>query len=488
MSNPQSAASGKPGSLVSAISWNTVSTIGAYVVQFGRSVFVARLLEKDAFGLFGMAVTVLQAASVLTEFGISSWIIANQKDHDESLTLDTMWSLEILRRALVSALLVAAAYPATLYFGDHRLLPVTLVLGLAPLLQGFQNVGLILCQRRMQFRPVAIHRLLAEILSCIATALVAWFYPTVWALVLSMLMGNAISVAVSYAVSPYRPRWRIDGATFRKSLNFGKHMFVVGLLTYVTTQFDNLVVGRYLGTEILALYMLAYRLANLPVDIFGSILSTALFPAYSQLSSMRPDQLREEFVRISGLSSLFLVVIIAPFLFLSEPMIAIVYGSKWLAAAPMLALLAWQGLARGLPRVLSPLLLAIHRPDLDAKAKIVEAAVFVPLTIVLVQRWGAPGAAWAGIVSYTLAYLLRLGAVCLVWKDHRVWLIRKLTAPILRAVVVYAACKALLSNGANAWAVTAAYAVAVVAAAWFLDPDQRAAGMALWRRFRGRSA
>src|SRR5262249_35270811 len=148
-----------------------------------------------------------------------------------------------------------------------------------------------------------------------------------------------------------------------------------------------------------------------------------------------------EFIRTSGLATVALLVVIAPFHFLAGPMIAIPYGQKWASAAPLLAVLVWQGLFRGLARVMSPLLLAVKRPDLDAKAKIIEAAFFIPLTIILVQRWSAVGAAWAGVICYSIAYVLRLGAMCMVWREHRIRLLSRMTAPIGRALAIFVVCE-----------------------------------------------
>jgi PST family polysaccharide transporter len=183
---------------------------------------------------------------------------------------------------------------------------------------------------------------------------------------------------------------------------------VISILTYLTTQFDNLVVGRHLGAAVLGAYLLAYRLASLPSDLMGDVLGTVMFPVFADARVSGQDG--QAVLQRAVIGSLALLsCVLLSLRILSADLIHLLYGKKWDSAAPMLALLTFVGLFRGVTKTFTPFLFGANRADLDAKAKFLETSIFVPAVLVLVPRLGVTGAGYAGIVTYLLAAILRLG-------------------------------------------------------------------------------
>jgi lipopolysaccharide exporter len=377
--------------------------------MFARSVVVARLLSPDDFGLFGLASIVTSTLAVLTNLSLTASLIPRKLEAGEigRRVLDTAWTAELGRQVVTAILLAAVAYPCALYFRDMRVLPVLLAISVTPVLLGLTNVGLTLARKSVDFRTVTLHRVWSEVAGTAVVLLVAYYTRNVWALVISQIVSAAITAAFSYAFHPYRPRLAWDWKAIEGGIGFGKSMFAVGVLTLVTTQFDNLVVGRMATAAVLGAYLLAYRLANLPVDIVTDVCGSVLFPAFAALEEGAAEPVRVLRVSILGSTALLCGVLLTMRL-LAPELIRAIYGHKWDAAIPLLAALAFQGLFRGIARTVSPFLMGRNRADLDAKAKFAEAAVFIPLTLLLVSRWGAIGAAWAGVVSYAIAAILRV--------------------------------------------------------------------------------
>jgi O-antigen/teichoic acid export membrane protein len=235
----------------------------------------------------------------------------------------------------------------------------------------------------------------------------AFLTRSVFALAIGQLLGAIISVCLSFYFHPYRPRFRFEWSDLRGSISFSKSILVISMLTYLTTQFDNLVVGRHLGAEVLGAYLLAYRLASLPSDLIGDVLGTVMFPVFADARVSGQDG--QTVLQRAVIGSLALLsCVLLSLRILSAEVIHLLYGKKWESAAPMLALLAFIGLFRGAARTFTPFLLGANRADLDAKAKVLETSIFVPAVLILVPRLGVTGAGYAGIVTYLLAAVLRL--------------------------------------------------------------------------------
>jgi O-antigen/teichoic acid export membrane protein len=396
--------------IAKALSWTAASTALVSVILFVRSVLLARMLSPADYGIMGLAMLVTAAISTLSSVGLGASLIARnfQDEGEASRVLNTVWTAEVIKQAGVSAILLACAYPCAMYFGNQRVFPVLLIISLAPGIQGFTNIGMVLLQKSVSFRNVALHRISAELLTSCGVLVTAFFTRSVFALAIGQLLGAIISVCLSFYFHPYRPRFRFEWSDLRGSISFSRSILAISVLTYLTTQFDNLVVGRHLGATVLGAYLLAYRLASLPSDLIGDVLGTVMFPVFADARVSGQDgQLVLQRAVISSLAVLSCVLL--SLRILSSDVIHLLYGKKWETAAPMLALLTFIGLFRGAARTFTPFLLGANRADLDAKAKFLETSIFVPAVLVLVPRLGVSGAAYAGIMTYLLAAILRLG-------------------------------------------------------------------------------
>lgn len=122
--------------LARAFTWTSAGTAFSYILALVRSIVLARLLSPEDFGLFGLAVAFLTTAQMLTEFSLYQRILVKpfRDPVEERLYLDTIWTAELVRRGLLSALLVVAAYPASIYFRDARLVFVLALIALVPIL------------------------------------------------------------------------------------------------------------------------------------------------------------------------------------------------------------------------------------------------------------------------------------------------------------------------------------------------------------------
>lgn len=68
--------------VTSALVWSTGSTALTQVLAFVRSIILARLLNPEAYGLFSMAVVVLQGLTVLTEFNFRELPVHGSGRHE----------------------------------------------------------------------------------------------------------------------------------------------------------------------------------------------------------------------------------------------------------------------------------------------------------------------------------------------------------------------------------------------------------------------
>jgi lipopolysaccharide exporter len=397
----------------SGLVWNSISVSSSFLVGFIRSIVLARILAPGDFGLFGMALTVLGGLSALTATGSDISVLSTKFQDDEELHkhLDTLWTMELIKGSLLTLALLAAAYPAARFYSDKRLYEILLLVSLMPLVQGFQNVGLVIFRKQVNFQRIAWLELATSAISAVASVALALWARNVWALIGGQLMSVVAGVAFSYALHPYRPRLAFDKEAARRALDIGKYAVLITVLNYLMTTADNILIGKLFGAVILGTYVIAYNLAALPMHALWVVVANVTWSAYAELSGGDVGRLERAFVRVLAAGSTLLAVAASLLMLLGGEIVVLLYGSKWVAAGTLLRLLSPFVFFRGLTLLISPLVRSTRGMASDAGIKAVEAAIFFALLYPLASKYGAAGAACALSVVYFITLVNRVRLV-----------------------------------------------------------------------------
>lgn len=206
-----------------------------------------------------------------------------------------------------------------------------------------------------------------------------------------------------------RIKWRLP----RALVSFGGWIAVSNVVSPVLVYLDRFVLGAVLGLSAVGLYTPAYELTARLLIVPGSLL-TAMFPMVSATSLDDANE-RARLSRIFALSLRHLLLLLAPavvVLFVFAPdVLRLWLGAEFAArSATALRILAIGVTMNGLSHVPCGYLQASGRPDVPAKFHILELAIHLPLTWVLVKTFGITGAALAWTLRVLLDSILLFAA------------------------------------------------------------------------------
>lgn len=439
---------------------------------------MARILSPSAFGLFGIATMAASGLQVLADFGLRSVLIArvSSRDGRTQSWVDTVWTMEAARGILVACAMALSAGAIARFFNEPEARNLAYVLAFGVAVAGTINTGLYLLERELKFGRVV---LVEQVASAIGLGVAIWlglWWRSAESLAWASVASSVTAVTLSFLLVSTRPRLRIDMALAREAMGTGLSLFVVGVLTFVTTQFDNLVIGRVIGAEALGVYLVSYNLAMLPVNVVGTIVGRVMLPAYAgRLEQDRHDALVYWAHTMRAIGWLLLALALPMWLF-ADALVLLLYGDQWAEAAQVLPVLAFVGFMRGLTRGAGPMLLALGRQDFDAKAKTVEAALFVAMVLSFVGLFGFGmlGAAWAGLVCYGLAALVRIVFLARLAPLVKDVLWGGLTRMLIAGTLVAAGGSIVMIEGRYEVLAGMAACAAVILAGWLSEPILRA--------------
>jgi membrane protein EpsK len=215
------------------------------------------------------------------------------------------------------------------------------------------------------------------------------------------LLGLAMFVVVARRLLPgvgVRPR--LDRWALRQLAGFGAMKFVSQASVVVTLQLDRMIVAAFLPIAQVAYYAVPVTITQKLMLIQASFF-TAFFPAASELHAVR-EQARLRRLYLGGQKLMLAIVIplVVLLAVLSRPLLSVWLGPRFGASSgDILAVLAvgyGLTLLTGMPALIAD---ATGHPHWTATAGAAAAVINVTLTIVLVPRFGAIGAAYALLVN-----------------------------------------------------------------------------------------
>ncbi|HET9448418.1 MAG TPA: oligosaccharide flippase family protein, partial [Steroidobacteraceae bacterium] len=165
---------------------------------------LARLLAPTDFGVVAMATSLMAMLELFSAFGLDAALI--QRANATRTHYDTAWTLNICAGVVIALLMLALAWPMSLYFREPRATGAIAVLAAAAFVIGLENIGVIAFRKEMNFRKEFVYLASKRVGGLIATVSLALWLRSYWALVFGNLIGRVIGVVLSFALHPYRPR------------------------------------------------------------------------------------------------------------------------------------------------------------------------------------------------------------------------------------------------------------------------------------------
>lgn len=401
------------------------------------TLILARLLVPADFGIVAMASLVVALIDTILDLGVNSALVQNREADREDF--NTAWTLRLLQSTLAAILIALVGAPLAIeYFNDPRVEDVLRVMALAVLFSGFENIGIVAFQKNMEFGRDFRFLFLRRITGFVVTIALALWLRNYWAMVLGALAGRVVGVGLSYALHDYRPSFSL--AKLPRIWSFSQWILVRNLGIYGANQTDKLLVGRRSDASTLGAYSLADEISAMPTGEVLMPLGRVLFPAFVRVVD-KPDELRRAFCLALGVQALIALPAGIGLALVAHTAVPLLLGQQWLAAIPLVQILALMNVAIALTHSSGYLLLALGKVRLQAIMAWVQFALLLTLTVLVLPSSGATGIAGVRLAVSIVAMILLL---VLVLQAVPILKLKDLVAHIWRPILATAAMAGLL--------------------------------------------
>lgn len=329
------------GAIASGAFWMVALKLIERGIGFVSTLILARLLIPADFGLVAIAMAVFAILELAGRFGFDQALIRLKSV--DPVRFDSAWTLTVLHGLVSAVALALLAVPAASFFREPRVEHIIYVLAVVAMVQGFENIGIVLYRKEMQFRKDFNFFLAKKLIAFVCTVSLAVAFRSYWALVGGILVSRISGVVLSYVVHPYRPRFclRASGELFR----FSKWILLNGLLDYVRTRSPDFLLGRYAGPGSLGIFRISSELASLPTTELMFPIMRAAYPGYAKVAH-DPQALKRSFLGVQAAVLTLTLPAAIGIVMLAEPFIRVLLGPNWMAAVPIVQVLGLHGALR----------------------------------------------------------------------------------------------------------------------------------------------
>lgn len=235
----------------------------------------------------------------------------------------------------ISAILVfLLAEGIATYMGDERLVLVLQVISITFLMAGFNNIGMVLHQKKFHYRPQFIIQLTSRIVGFIAKITLAIELNNYWAFIIAQIIEVTISLIASYIAHPFRPSLSLLNC--KQQWLFSQWIILKSIFVFFRFRIDKILLSKFLTLDSLGVYTVSMDLATLPA---GQIIAPAMEPLYVGLSEIYEDKKLLADKVHKTLSLLFIIVLpVSVGIYVtSENLVYIMLGESWKSAPPLVA-------------------------------------------------------------------------------------------------------------------------------------------------------
>jgi len=388
--------------------WTIAGFGGIYLLRFGNNLILTRLLKPEFFGLMAFVNTLRIGLELFSDIGIIQNIV-NSKRGDETTFLNTAWTLQIIRGAVIWVLSLLITIPAAHFYNDQRLLLLIPIVVMYSLIEGFSSTSIHTLHRRMELRKLCFYDLIWQTFYFASLIFLVWLYPSIWTLAFGTLLGGIYKLFSSYWLIPqYSNHFAWDKDAVTEILSFGKWMFISSALMFAAEQADYLVLGKLLSFKMLGVYIVAWTLASIPREFIKQLSLRVIFPAISKQADLPRASLRSKIIRQRRLILLGFATVLAALVTVGDLIVTILYDQRYADARWMMPILCSGMWFSILFYTISPALLAIGKPLYSAQSNFARFSIITLAVPIANASFGVIGAIIVIAVSDLPLYIVNL--------------------------------------------------------------------------------
>lgn len=388
----------------------TIVDFGAngILIRFVSNLILTRLLFPEAFGIMTLAQTFLTGLEMFSDTGIRVSIMQNERGDDPAF-LNTAWTMQILRGAMLWGMIFLIAGPVARLYDTPVLAQVLPAMGLSIFLKGFMPTAAATANRHLQLGRVTAIALALSVVQLVLASIFAYFLQSVWALVIAINLRTLLGLAAHWSLLPNASnRLQIERAALDNLFHFGKFVFLSTAAQFVISQSDRAILGLYIPIAALGVFNIGFFMAMAPFNFASALQSKVIFPLYRLRPIEESEENRRKIFRTRRLLVGTMLLGSLAISAIGPWLVDLLYDHRYGAAGPMITLFSLSLVPLITLGPIGSMLLAMGDSKRLLVLQLLTAALQSSLLFGGIHFFGVVGAILAPGAAMLLSFPLRI--------------------------------------------------------------------------------
>ena len=387
---------------IKGVAWSGIDNVAQFGVSFVVSIFLARILSPDDYGLIGIILIFTEICNALINGGFTTALIRKKDATDDDY--NTSFIVNLVVSVVLYCIIFWGSPLIAKFFDRQELVALTQVSSLGLIIGALALVQQTRLTKRIDFETQTKITFVSSITSGVTGIIMAILGYGVWSLVTQQLVNQSIRTALLWLANRWMPNLKFSAKNFHELFDFGWKMMLSGLLDTIWKELYQVVVGKFYSPVTLGQYTRSKQFAKLFSSNLSSVIQRVTFPVLSNIQD-DVERMVSAYRRIIKMT-MFVTAISMFFLgAISEPLLYCLIGPKWHEAATYLPLICITGSFYPLHAINLNMLQVQGRSDLFLGLEIIKKIVGIaPLAVCIF--YGILPMLYISIVTSIIAYFL----------------------------------------------------------------------------------
>ncbi|HYH16224.1 MAG TPA: lipopolysaccharide biosynthesis protein [Flavisolibacter sp.] len=349
--------------MLSGLKWNSISLIATRSTDFIVKLILARLLLPESFGVVGMAMIIINFLTVCSDMGFFHALIQKKDEELREVRYSTVfWYLFLIAVLFVFLFVFFISPLGARFYDEPRLEPVLNALSFHLFFCILYTIPRVILTKQLDFKSLTRITYSGTILSSVIAITMAFLNFGVWSLVAKSLVGSSVICFSYWLKVGWRPKFIFHFKSFKELARYSFFTQVTALLFYFRNILDYLIIGKLVSAHMLGIYTLAYTLTETLKSQLYTIFGKVFFPIYSKIQDDK-SKIKHYYLKIMHATAVLTFPISFFFIGLSENIIMLFFGERWIEAAVPLRILSFASIIFSISGTSGEVLKSIGKPS-----------------------------------------------------------------------------------------------------------------------------
>ena len=377
-----------------------ISQIITYLIGFFITMYTARYLGAEGFGIISIALALTGIFVVFTDLGLST-VTTREVARDKTLTNKYVGNIAVMKILLGFLTFGLIAVTIKLFGYSTQVSNVIYIITAAIILNAFSGAFYAIFQAHEKMEYQSVSGVLNSVTMLAGTLIAIYYHLDVIAFASLYLISNVICLIYTLIVYNWKlsmPKIDIDLDFWKSTMMVALPLSLVSIFSVIAFRIDTVMLSLIKGSIAVGWYSASYRLMEVLLFLPG-VFTTAIFPVFSTFYISSKDSLKFSYQKSIKYLTILSLPIAVGTTFLSNEIILLIYQSSFTPSIIILQILIWTIPITFLNYIFGSILPAMNRQRLLLKVTFISMISNVVLNLILIPSFSYVGAAVVTVLT-----------------------------------------------------------------------------------------